>query len=56
MAEISLNGTLHATIYEVDHLQSGGGGHFFRKVMFSYSFDFIVLGPFFGPLISSSGF
>ncbi|XWS16444.1 hypothetical protein CRYUN_Cryun34aG0088000 [Craigia yunnanensis] len=33
MAQISLYGTLHATIYEADKLHSGGGGgHFFRKV------------------------
>ncbi|XVF74730.1 hypothetical protein PTKIN_Ptkin13bG0135300 [Pterospermum kingtungense] len=33
MAEISLHGTLHATIYEAEKLHSEGGGHFFRKLM-----------------------
>ncbi|KDP37092.1 hypothetical protein JCGZ_06148 [Jatropha curcas] len=33
MAQILLHGTLHATIYEVDKLHSGGGPHFFRKLM-----------------------
>ncbi|EEF44789.1 phospholipase D alpha 1 isoform X1 [Ricinus communis] len=33
MAQISLHGTLHVTIYEVDKLHSGGGPHFFRKLV-----------------------
>ncbi|XP_022714828.1 phospholipase D alpha 1 [Durio zibethinus] len=33
MAQILLHGTLHATIYEANQLHSGGGGHFFRKLM-----------------------
>ncbi|KAK4765641.1 hypothetical protein SAY86_026731 [Trapa natans] len=34
MAQILLHGTLHATIYEVDNLHHGSGGHrFFRKLM-----------------------
>lgn len=32
MAQILLHGTLHVTIYEVDQLESGGGGNFFTKV------------------------
>ncbi|KAL8522297.1 hypothetical protein ACS0TY_012437 [Phlomoides rotata] len=33
MSGILLHGTLHVTIYEVDRLQSGGGGNFFGKLM-----------------------
>ncbi|KAJ8755971.1 hypothetical protein K2173_024516 [Erythroxylum novogranatense] len=33
MAQILLHGTLHATIYEVDKIESGGRPHFFRKLM-----------------------
>ncbi|KAK3219393.1 hypothetical protein Dsin_013363 [Dipteronia sinensis] len=33
MAQISLHGTLHVTVYEVDQLDTGGGGHFFRKLI-----------------------
>ncbi|XP_058728914.1 phospholipase D alpha 1 isoform X2 [Vicia villosa] len=32
MAQIHLHGTLHATIYEVDQLKAGGGGHFLNKI------------------------
>lgn len=32
MAQLLLHGTLHATIYEVDRLHSGGGGNFFSKL------------------------
>lgn len=34
MAQILLHGTLHATIYEVDKLQAGGGGNIFSMVLF----------------------
>ncbi|XP_075510950.1 phospholipase D alpha 1 [Primulina tabacum] len=30
---ILLHGTIHATVYEVDKLQSGGGGNFFSKLV-----------------------
>ncbi|XP_022850139.1 phospholipase D alpha 1-like isoform X1 [Olea europaea var. sylvestris] len=33
MAQILLHGTLHVTIFEVDRLHNGGGGHFLRKMM-----------------------
>ncbi|XP_073292022.1 phospholipase D alpha 1 [Primulina huaijiensis] len=34
MAQILLHGTIHATVYEVDKLQSGGGGgNFFSKLV-----------------------
>ncbi|NP_001275827.1 phospholipase D alpha [Citrus sinensis] len=33
MAQILLHGTLHVTIYEVDQLESGGGGNFFTKLL-----------------------
>ncbi|KAI3463401.1 hypothetical protein Pfo_020064 [Paulownia fortunei] len=33
MTQILLHGTLHATIFEVDRLRSGGGGNFFGKLM-----------------------
>ncbi|KAJ8774836.1 hypothetical protein K2173_017282 [Erythroxylum novogranatense] len=33
MAQILLHGTLHATIYEVDRLESGDEPHFFRKLV-----------------------
>ncbi|XP_020225703.1 phospholipase D alpha 1 [Cajanus cajan] len=32
MAQILLHGTLHATIFEVDKLNAGGGGNFFSKL------------------------
>jgi len=34
MAQIHLHGTLHATIYEVDKLNAGGGGNFLSMVLF----------------------
>lgn len=36
MAQIHLHGTLHATIYEVDKLNAGGGGNFLSMVLFYY--------------------
>ena len=40
MAHILLHGTLHATIYEVDKLHSGGTPKFFRKVLYYHLFFF----------------
>jgi hypothetical protein len=40
MAHILLHGTLHATIYEVDKLHSGGAPKFFRKVLYYHLFFF----------------
>jgi hypothetical protein len=36
MAQIHLHGTLHATIYEVDKLNAGGGGNLFSMVIFIF--------------------
>lgn len=45
MAQILLHGTLHATIYEVDKIKSGGDGNFFSKVFFFF-FNFQFFGIF----------
>lgn len=46
MAQIHLHGTLHATIYEVDKLNAGGGGNFLSMVLFYYFilvyFDLVI--------------
>lgn len=36
MAQILLHGTLHVTIFEVDHLKSGVGGGIFGKVVYIF--------------------
>jgi hypothetical protein len=39
MAQIHLHGTLHATIYEVDKLNAGGGGNLFSMVIYFFCND-----------------
>lgn len=44
MAQILLHGTLHATVFEVDKLKSGGGGNFLSKVNFWACLDPLEIG------------